>query len=107
MIYYKKPILITAQNSLELFEFFDFVTFNLNQNSLEEAIQKIAQHLDNYAIIFITTEIKLSQKQKKLLDSLNIPISILPINPTDSGVAELKHLTEKAVGMNLENLFTS
>ena len=106
MIHYKKAALIGYQDSIELFQFFGFAPFNLNQNPIDQIIQTIDTEIEAYAMIFIAANVELTSKQRKQLDGWNIPISILPLNETDSGVEELKRLTEKAVGMNLENLFT-
>lgn len=104
---YKKPVVIADSDIIVLFQLFGFETFNHENLSLDEIIQKIIQDIDAYAIIFLSSAITLSDKQKKVLNQLNIPISQLPITKGSSSVDELKRLTEKAVGMSLDTLFTS
>lgn len=104
---YKKPVIIADFDMSILFQLFGFETFTNETLSIDEIIQKIIQDIDTYAIIFISSAITLSDKQKKILAQLNVPISQLPITKESSSVDELKRLTEKAVGMSLDTLFTS
>lgn len=107
MNHYKKPVIIADSDIIVLFQLFGFEIINSDNMSLDEIIHKIIQDIDAYAIIFISSAINLSDKQKKVLNQLNIPISQLPIAKGSSSVDELKRLTEKAVGMSLDTLFTS
>jgi vacuolar-type H+-ATPase subunit F/Vma7 len=107
MIDYKKPLIIAETDIILLFKLFGFETFNSDELGIDRIIATISENIDQYATIFITSNITLSPKQKKALNSLNIPISQLPINSDSDSVEELKKLTEKAVGMSLDKLFAS
>lgn len=107
MIDYKKPVIIAESDITLLFKLFGFETLNSDEIVIDQIIATIEKNIDAYAMIFITSTIQLSPKQRKLLNSLNIPISQLPISSDSNSVEELKHLTEKAVGMSLDKLFTS
>jgi vacuolar-type H+-ATPase subunit F/Vma7 len=107
MIDYKKPVIIAEADITLLFKLFGFETLNSDEIAIDQIIATIEKNIDAYAMIFITSNIVLSPKQRKLLNSLNIPISQLPISSDSNSVEELKHLTEKAVGMSLDKLFTS
>lgn len=107
MIDYKKPVIIAEADITLLFNLFGFETLNSDEIAIDQIIATIEKNIDAYAMIFITSNIVLSPKQRKLLNSLNIPISQLPISSDSNSVEELKHLTEKAVGMSLDKLFTS
>lgn len=107
MIDYKKPVIIAEADITLLFKLFGFETLNSDEIVIDQIIAIIEKNIDAYAMIFITSNIQLSPKQRKLLNSLNIPISQLPISSDSNSVEELKHLTEKAVGMSLDKLFTS
>ncbi|MEY2985864.1 MAG: hypothetical protein RJB24_93 [Candidatus Parcubacteria bacterium] len=107
MIDYKKPVIIAESDITLLFKLFGFETLNSDEIVIDQIIATIEKNIDAYAMIFITSNIQLSPKQRKLLNSLNIPISQLPISSDSNSVEELKHLTEKAVGMSLDKLFTS
>jgi vacuolar-type H+-ATPase subunit F/Vma7 len=107
MIDYKKPVVIADTEINLLFKLFGFETFNTQDLEIDQIISNIVKDAEMYAIIFIASNIILAPKQKKILNSLNIPISQLPISSDSNSVEELKHLTEKAVGMSLDKLFTS
>jgi len=107
MIDYKKPVVIADTEINLLFKLFGFETFNTQDLEIDQIINTIEKDAEMYAIIFIASNIILNSKQKKILNSLNIPISQLPISLDSNSVEELKHLTEKAVGMSLDKLFTS
>lgn len=107
MIDYKKPLIIAETDIILLFKLFGFETFNSTELEIDRIIATITEDIDQYAIIFITSNIILTSKQKKALHSLNIPISQLPISSDSDSVEELKKLTEKAVGMSLDKLFAS
>jgi vacuolar-type H+-ATPase subunit F/Vma7 len=107
MIDYKKPVVIADTEINLLFKLFGFETFNTQDLEIDQIISNIVKDAEMYAIIFIASNIILTPKQKKILNSLNIPISQLPISSDSNSVEELKHLTEKAVGMSLDKLFTS
>jgi vacuolar-type H+-ATPase subunit F/Vma7 len=107
MIDYKKPVVIADTEINLLFKLFGFETFNTQDLEIDQIINTIEKDAEMYAIIFIASNIILNPKQKKILNSLNIPISQLPISSDSNSVEELKHLTEKAVGMSLDKLFTS
>ena len=107
MIDYKKPVIIADAEINLLFSLFGFETFNAEETELDHIINTLQKDADVYAIIFIASNIELHTKQKKTLNSLNIPISQLPISSDSNSVEELKHLTEKAVGMSLDKLFAS
>ena len=80
---------------------------NSDELEIDQIISTIQKDADMYAIIFIASNIVLTTKQRKILNSLNIPISQLPVSSDSNSVEELKHLTEKAVGMSLDKLFNS
>lgn len=107
MLDYKKPVIIAESDITLLFQLFGFETLNSNELEMEQIISNIQKDAEMYAIIFISSNIILTSKQRKVLNSLNIPISQLPISSDSNSVEELKHLTEKAVGMSLDKLFTS
>jgi vacuolar-type H+-ATPase subunit F/Vma7 len=107
MIDYKKPVIIAEADITLLFKLFGFETLNSDEIAIDQIISTLEQNIDSYAMIFITSNIVLSPKQRKLMSSLNIPISQLPISSDSNSVEELKRLTEKAVGMSLDKLFTS
>jgi vacuolar-type H+-ATPase subunit F/Vma7 len=107
MIEYKKPILIADAEITLLFKLFGFETLNSDELDIDQIISTVQKDVEMYAIIFIASNIILTPKQRKVLNSLNIPISQLPISSDSNSVEELKHLTEKAVGMSLDKLFTS
>lgn len=107
MLDYKNPILIADADITLLFKLFGFETLNSDEMDIDQIISAIQKDAEMYAIIFIASNIVLSPKQRKVLNSLNIPISQLPISSDSNSVEELKHLTEKAVGMSLDKLFTS
>lgn len=107
MINYKKPVIIADTEVNLLFKLFGFETLNNDELEIDQIISTIEKDAEMYAIIFIASNIILTSKQKKILNSLNIPISQLPMSSNSNSVEELKHLTEKAVGMSLDKLFTS
>ncbi len=107
MLDYKKPVIIADADITLLFKLFGFETLNSNELEMDQIIVNIQKDAEMYAIIFIASNIILTPKQRKLLNSLNIPISQIPISSDSNSVEELKHLTEKAVGMSLDKLFTS
>jgi vacuolar-type H+-ATPase subunit F/Vma7 len=107
MIDYKKPVIIADTEINLLFKLFGFDTFNFEELEIDHIINTIQKDVEMYAIIFIASNVELSIKQRKLLNSLNIPISQLPISSDSNSVEELKQLTEKAVGMSLDKLFAS
>ena len=107
MINYKKPVIIADTEVNLLFKLFGFETLNNDELEIDQIISTIEKDAEMYAIIFIASNITLTSKQKKILNSLNIPISQLPMSSNSTSVEELKHLTEKAVGMSLDKLFTS
>jgi vacuolar-type H+-ATPase subunit F/Vma7 len=107
MIDYKKPALIADTEITLLFKLFGFETLNSDDLEIDQIIANIQKDAEMYAIIFIASNIILSTKQRKVLNSLNIPISQLPISSDSNSVEELKQLTEKAVGMSLDKLFNS
>jgi vacuolar-type H+-ATPase subunit F/Vma7 len=107
MIQYKKPVVIAEADIILLFQLFGFEIFNSEEISIDTIIQSIEKDIEQYAIIFISSSIILTPKQRKIMNSFTIPISQLPISSDSSSVDELKRLTEKAVGMSLDTLFTS
>ncbi|MGA1050441.1 MAG: hypothetical protein ACO3TG_03015 [Minisyncoccia bacterium] len=107
MINYKKAVIIAEADIILLFKLFGFETLNSDELTVDQIISSLEHNIDTYAMIFITSNIELSPKQRKLLNSLNIPISQLPVSSDSNSVEELKRLTEKAVGMSLDKLFTS
>jgi vacuolar-type H+-ATPase subunit F/Vma7 len=107
MIDYKKPVLIADTEITLLFKLFGFEILNSDELEIDHIISTIQKDADMYAIIFIASNIVLTTRQRKILNSLNIPISQLPVSSDSNSVEELKHLTEKAVGMSLDKLFNS
>ena len=79
MLDYKKPVIIADADITLLFKLFGFETLNSNELEMDQIIVNIQKDAEMYAIIFIASNIILTPKQRKLLNSLNIPISHLPM----------------------------
>ena len=102
----KNAILIGRNDTANLFSIFGFITYSIDQKDIAEILKGLEQNVSSIGLIFVTSEVSLTEKQQRTLDRLDVPLLTVPVHPEESDISrtQFERLVERAVGMKMDFL---